>query len=161
MAALVAVHENGDDDAKVHGSHTATISKNTLVYVSQSKITGAGRGVFANTKLVEKQIVTWYDGECHPDRVLGQYTIAIKQKKSKDGNDNTPSYLYLCGLTEPQLGRGLGSFINRTPRGRRANCVFDVDSDNKTVWITACKNIRQGTELVATYGHTFRIPSSV
>jgi hypothetical protein len=116
LKALVVVHENGDDGAKVHGSHTATISKNTLVYVSKSKITVAGRGVFANTKLVENQIITWYDGECHQDRVLGQYTIAIEQKKSK-GSNNTPSYLYLRGLTEPQLRHGLGSFINRPPRG--------------------------------------------
>jgi SET domain-containing protein len=159
----MALQMNDVFDSTVHGYHKDKPSGDTLAYVSDSKITGAGRGVFANTKLVEDQMVTRYDGTIRQHLSTNlrtrQYTIKVEQKKKK-GN-NTSSYLYLWGLTDPMVGRGLGSFINRPKRGQRPNCIFEVDDDRKTVWVKALKNIKKGTELLVSYGHGFRIPKAV
>jgi hypothetical protein len=115
--------------------------------------------VFANVNLVQDQVITWCDGTLHShqstDIVQNQYTIEIAQQKQK-GVD-TPSSLFLWGNQHPKLGRGLGTFINRPKRGQRANCIFDVDSNRKIVWIKAIKNIKKDKELVLSYGRGFRI----
>jgi SET domain len=160
---IAVLRDNGDFESTNRGFHTKAKSRESLVTVGPSKIQDAGRGVFANADLVKKQVVTRYDGEIHHhesiDNHVRQHTIKVEQKKKK-GND-TSSYLYLWGLTNPMVGRGLGSFLNRPKRGQRANCIFEVDDDRKTVWVKALKNIKTGTELVASYGHGFRIPKAM
>jgi hypothetical protein len=158
-----AMDANGDFDRTVHGSHKVKPSEKTLVKIGISKIPGAGRGVFANTDLVQDQVVTRCDGTLHShqstDIVQNQYTIEIVQEKKK-GVD-IPSSLFLWGIQHPKLGRGLGTFINCPKRGQRANCIFDVDRNRKIVWIKAIKNIKKDKELVVIYGRGFRIPKGL
>ena len=146
---------NGGLETTKHGNYTRTPTDTTLVKLGDSNIPNANRGVFANTQLMAQQILTKYEGELREnlpeDSLEKQYTIEIEQMKPN--NHRVPGKHYLVGLREPKVGYGLGSFINHSDELQ--NCEFVVDSDRRTVWVVATKNINEGEELYVTYGKDF------
>ena len=146
---------NGGLETTKNGNYTRTPTDTTLVKLGDSNIPNANRGVFANIQLMERQIFTKYEGELREtppeDSHEKQYTIEIEQMKRK--KHRVARKHYLVGLCEPKVGYGLGSFINHSEELQ--NCEFVVDSDRRTVWVVATKNINEGEELYVTYGKDF------
>lgn len=118
-------------------------SDSILTY-KKSTISNAGNGVFANIDILKGDVLTIYSGAVHskePTEI--EYTI-----KMSDGS-------FLAGDTTPQLGNGLGSFINRS--WTLKNCEFVEDDVHRVVMIVATKKIKKGNELFTTYGRGYRL----
>ena len=130
--------------------------------IKDSNIHHAGKGLFAlNKDAGENEIIfrkgtniIRYDGEIIDHQELNRrygdftapYGIEISQNRFEDG----------------ALERGAGTLINHTTRDR-ANCKFIISKNNRDdtlnhkIVIRATKNIRNGQELLASYGGNYRL----
>jgi hypothetical protein len=118
-----------------------------------SNIPDAGYGVFVmRDKQIEKDtVLTEYSGvKLSADRlsVLQKYSDSSYQNKDVQVGRYL-SYDYIRGIEEPEIGQGMGSFINRPPKGGKANVKFHYALDK--LWIQAISVIKQGSELYICY----------
>jgi hypothetical protein len=122
--------------------------KSTCIYKT-STVPGAGHGVFATRHFYPGDLITIYS-----------YSKIISSKEMPDLKGKLEyDYVLTCGdlskcfvgLTVPELGKGLGSFINAPGSSREVNCKFKYDKTLNTPYIVATKHIWKGTELFMSY----------
>lgn len=116
----------------------------------------AGNGVFANRHFIKNEGITTYSGvRCSYDEVT-----AMEKTKQHDyvilptrTGMHTTSKPYWLGLMEPEIGKGLGSFVNAPYNGAMyaANCSFRYDSIAECIVIYALREILPGEELYMAY----------
>ncbi len=115
-----------------------------VVSYKKSLIPNAGNGVFATTDIRKDHAITVYSGEKVDDKPnCSEYVIQLQ-----DGS-------YLIGDSTPQVGNGLGSFINRS--AAKKNCEFEENEDYEQLIVVATKNIKKGDELFTTYSRGYRL----
>lgn len=115
-----------------------------IVLYKKSTIPNAGSGVFANTNFRKGDAITIYSGE-KVDNEPNDSEYAIQLQ---DGS-------YMFGNNTPQVGNGLGSFINHS--SVKKNCEFVEDGDYQKLIIVATKKIKNGNELYTTYSRGYRL----
>ena len=127
---------------------------NKHLKIKQSTIPNAGKGVFAiNPKKAVGEIIfrrgdtiAPYRGELLTDAELddryADYTAPFGLNISKNYN------------RDGACDRGLGSLINHKP-AQNANVKFVANHQNKTAFVKATKNIRNGDELFVNYGTNY------
>ena len=131
-----------------------------LVRLGNSKLPrelNAGTGVFANRHFVKGESITWYAGErCslaqvdamrgtrEHDYVILPTLIGIRRVAKP----------YWLGIMMPEVGKGLGSFVNAPFAGSQyqANTAFKFDSTIQCPVIYALRDIWPGDELYMAYG---------
>ncbi|KAH9101208.1 hypothetical protein LEN26_015848 [Aphanomyces euteiches] len=118
-------------DARTRGMHEAT---NALVYTTTSSIPNAGIGVFVSVDMRCGDVVTTYDGEVVPDMPEDpKYVLGTEYR-------NKPAWI--DGLRAPEVGKGLGSFLNRAMRKKnfRKNCEYFING--KLMYIKVTQKIK-------------------
>lgn len=115
------------------------IFPSTKTYVSQSKITGAERGVFASENIDKGETI-----ESCP-------TIEIpKQELEFLQNSFLTSYIFFCGKNKERLliALGFGSMYNHnyTP-----NAEYKIDPQAKKIEFSSLKTIHKGEEITVNY----------
>lgn len=115
-----------------------------MVSYKKSSIPNAGNGVFANTDIRKDHAITVYSGEKVDDKPnCSEYVIQLQ-----DGS-------YVIGDSTPQVGNGLGSFINRL--AAKKNCEIEENEEYQQLIVVATKNIKKGDELFTTYSRGYRL----
>ena len=115
-----------------------------ILLCKKSSIPTAGNGVFSNTDIRKGDVITVYSGERVDEKPkCPEYVIQLQ-----DGS-------YLFGNSHPQVGNGLGSFINRSLA--KKNCEFVEDEDYQQLIVVATKKIKKGLELFTTYSRGYRL----
>ena len=131
-----------------------------LVRLGNSKLPkelNAGIGVFANRHFVPDESITWYAGEkCSLEQVEAMrgtlaHDYVILPARNGVRQVAKP---YWLGIVKPEVGKGLGSFVNAPFTGSlyQANCAFKFDSTIKCPVIYALRDIWPGDELYMAYG---------
>lgn len=115
------------------------ISPSIKTYVSQSKITGAKRGVFASENIEKGETI-----ESCP-------TIEIpKQELEFLQNSFLTSYIFFYGKNKERLliALGFGSMYNHnyTP-----NAEYKIDQQAKKIEFSSLKTIQKGEEITINY----------
>ncbi len=133
------------EDAEERGSYKC---RRPLLEYKQSNIPNAGNGIFALEDLFPGDVVTWVSGKVIDFPTADKsYTIIFRDK-------------YIDGLHYPELGKGLGSFINREERNMsksRKNCEFVEYEKDQKIYIEITSRIKPGKELYITYGRGYRL----
>ena len=122
----------------------------------QSNIPNAGTGVFAYMSNVDNNHIVFRIGD-----VICPYNAEIVDNatvQARYGNHTAPYALKINrGLVlDGALRRCLGSLINSTTFAR-ANCSFALNNRTNTVNIKAIKHIKNGTELLISYGDAYML----
>lgn len=123
--------------------------------IKQSTIAGAGKGVFVDTRTGQNEIVfrkqrkvTDYDGEIFDraelERRYGAYTAPYAMTLTTNR------------IEDAACRRGVGAMINHTSNARKINVNLSHHRAQKGV-IMAAKNIRNGDELLTSYGNEYRL----
>lgn len=132
------------------------------VIIKQSRIKGAGRGVFALKDFVVKDVITKYEGKVVPNLT---YLNREETAYSIDyGKDKT-----LVGYSERRnqwKGCGAASLINDTlcpclesrRRARLINCTLQNQKGGDEIFAVACREIRAGDELYTSYRWSYWEP---
>ena len=126
--------------------------------IRPSNIHGAGKGVFAiNKRLPENavifhkgQTIMNYDGEEVTRQTLDQryghhtapYGVEVSHRKN----------IYEDGAMQ----RSVMSCVNSPPNGTQPNCRLTTNRGRTYCIVKATKDIRNGQELYADYGHEYR-----
>jgi uncharacterized protein len=109
------------------------------IYVSKSKITGGGRGVFASTEIKKGETI-----EICPIIELPS------QELSRLDESILLNYVYFFGKDKQRilLALGFGSIYNHsyTPNGK-----YKINSKENTIQFIAIKNIKKGDEITVSY----------
>ena len=100
--------------------------------------------VFANTNIRKGDAITIYSGK-KADNEPNDSEYAIQLQ---DGS-------YVVGNNTPQVGNGLGSFINRSSANK--NCEIVEDEDYQKLIVVATKKIKYGNELFTNYSRGYRL----
>lgn len=122
--------------------------------VKESRIPGAGNGLFATTDFLRNDVITLYEGESvSRDEALRRLATHSKSIYRD---------LVIDGLKVPEIGRGGGSFINDPQKKSMYNAeLVPVDhpviknrkiSKAVGVYVRATKWIRPGDEIYVSYG---------
>jgi len=115
----------------------------TVLY-KKSSIPSAGNGVFTNADIRKGDVITIYSGERVDEKPKSpEYVIQLQ-----DGS-------YLLGDSNPQVGNGLGSFINRS--SVKKNCEIVENEDYQQLVVVATKKIKKVFELFSTYSRGYRL----
>jgi len=125
----------------------------STVYIKNSTILNAGRGVFSTKHFCPGELITGY----------GFSKIITAEETSSLKGTREYAYVLSCGdrtkcfvgLTEPQIGQGLGSFINspdhKSSNQKKANCKAKYDKNLNIIYIVATEHIWKHSELFMTY----------
>lgn len=119
--------------------------------------TNRGRGVFATEDIKKGTLVT----ELYGHRVSLSKMDELRAAKDKRvlysamGFYSPKKTFHVLGISEPEIGRGLGSFVNDA-RGTsfEANCEFVTATDNK-IYVCAMRDISESEELFVDYGDEY------
>lgn len=135
------------------------LPRNLLSYnhcsIRPSSIPGAGMGLFANVPIKKGQRITYFDG------------MLISRERAKELRDiNKHSHIISITTTPFCIDgfrgddeifdrecRGRGSLLNDGRNVKTNNCKFE--SDYRGVNIKAKRDIRQGEELLVSYGRQY------
>ena len=118
----------------------------------------AGNGLFANRYFAKNEAITTYAGR----RCTRIEVEAMRNTKEHDyvmlptsTGINTIAKPYWLGLMEPEIGKGLGSFVNAPYNNGgskyAANCAFRFDSIEDCIVIFALREIWPLEELYMSY----------
>ena len=106
------------------------------IYVSNSKIPNTGKGVFASQNIKKGEVI-----EIAPILVL-EFTDFINTKWNK-------LFEYYFWMDDyVALALGYGSLYNHS---KKANCQYKIDQKQKTITITAIRNILKDEEICFDY----------
>ena len=131
-----------------------------LVRLAASKLPRhlkAGNGVYSNRHFEKNEYITWYAGRtCTLDEVkamqgtLAHDYVLLPIRTGKRLTDKP----YWVGIMTPEVGMGLGSFVNAPYAGPmyQANCSFKFDASIQYPVIYALRDIWPGEELYMAYG---------
>ena len=131
-----------------------------LVRIGKSKLPGelnAGNGVFVNRHFEKNESITWYAGEtCSLEQVEAMRGTAAHDYVILPTLNGIRQVAkpYWLGIMAPEVGKGLGSFVNAPYTGPRyqANCAFKFDAILGCPVIYALRDIWPGDELYMAYG---------
>ena len=127
--------------------------------IKTSRIQGAGKGCFvmdkkrpANAIIFRKdEDILFYDGEVVTKQTLnqryGRHTAPYGVEVNRGRN------IYEDGATE----RSAMACVNSPPPGIHANCRLTTDVQRNNCKIKANRDIRNGEELYASYGPSYRM----
>jgi SET domain-containing protein len=122
------------------------------LYVEESTILGAGRGLFANRSFREGELICYLKG-----KLLSNSYVRRKKNWGTRG-------LYLVDLGEKTLdtweSNSLGKFANDAEgltkmKGVFNNSEFVRCSNNEMVYIRALRPIKAGEEILVGYGEEY------
>ena len=127
---------------------------NELIEVRQSRIPGAGRGLFALGFLKKGTRVTYYDG------VLLDHAQAARVAEADPSYMRSLTYdTVIDGLREPLVGRGAASFANHgqdaSSRNAALKPVWNKFAHATSVVLVTTKDVESGTELLVNYGNMY------
>ncbi|KAH9135183.1 hypothetical protein AeRB84_019289 [Aphanomyces euteiches] len=135
-------------DAQLRGTYGAD---NPNLTSMESSIPTAGYGVFAAVDLREGDVVTSYDGYIVYDMPADPtYVLSIDIGKKP---------AWIDGLSTRQLGKGLGSFVNREDRTKKVFKNCEYLQHGKKMFIRVTKTIKSDSELFTVYGPGYRFKS--
>ena len=123
---------------KIH--HLATIGNG--VHVAESRIEGAGNGLFVSKFFKRGDFITLYDGETVTRKEAWQRPC-LTHMAGREG-------VIVDGLKEPIVGKGGGSFANGTRLSRDANAQIVAQLGNLV--IRAKEDIQANSEILVHYG---------
>ena len=123
---------------------------------SLPKELNAGDGVFANKHFDKGESITWYAGTTHSleevEEMRGtpEHDYVILPTRTGIRQLAKP---YWLGIMKPEVGKGLGSFVNAPYIGPlyQANCAFRFDATIQCPVIYALRDIWPGEELYMAY----------
>ena len=131
------------------GAAPATIGSG--VYVSESRLVGADRGLFVRRAFAKGTLLTEYYGneffdkfaaaKCSPQTHIIHMSVA---SSGQLGND-----VYIDGDREPLEGRGGGSFANHKNKG---DCNANFVLLDRRVYLEAVCDIDRDQEVYVNYG---------
>jgi SET domain len=101
------------------------------VQIKQSKIVGAGRGVFATQKIKEGQLF------------LIDPIVFVKKTE-------VANYIYQLGKNKYFVALGPGSLINHSLT--KDCCMWTANEKTQTISFIATKDIKKGAEIFHSYG---------
>lgn len=109
------------------------------LYVSESKIPSAGRGVFAGGAIKKGEKIE----VCPFIEIPENETEAIEQS-------TLINYVYFFGEKKEQmlLALGLGSIYNHS---NTPNALYEIKPEEKVIEFRALKDIKKGEEIVVNY----------
>lgn len=112
------------------------LTSSDKIYVSESKIPNAGRGVFAKSDIKKGEVI-----EKCPFVEISQKEIA----KSR-----LVTYLFFFGKEKERaaLALGFGSLYNHS---ENPNAEFEINSKDKIIIFTATKDIKRDEEITFNY----------
>lgn len=123
--------------------HIAALSTiNDGVHVSESRIEGAGNGLFASKWYKRGDYITQYDGEIVTKKEA-LLRPCLTHMAGREG-------VIVDGLKDPILGRGGGSFANGSRLSRGANA--EIVSCLGYLVVRAKEDIPSGSEIIVCYG---------
>jgi SET domain-containing protein len=128
------------------------------VRVGESKISGAGGGLFAVRDFPKRTIITEYDGTLisHADAKTRR---AANPKDASHMRSVDPLHVVVDGLRTPETGRGGGSFANHSDN---PNAKFKKDDRPSglggsltalgRMFLVALQDVQSGDEITVKYG---------
>lgn len=125
-------------DAMENGVHGGT-----FVEIAQSSIPGAGRGVFARTWFIKGDYISLYEG-------VEYSNIQDIPEEYRDRVYRLKSNLFLVGLLNPEIKKGLACFTNQS-LGSAFTANARLVLFRNTVSIRAICTIAPGTEILVHY----------
>ena len=115
------------------------INTSNKIYISNSKISKAGRGVFANKKIKKKEII-----EICPVFVFPRKDyLVIKRTALRD-------YYFMWGKNTVGICFGYGSFYNHS---YKANATYRKKIKEKIINFIAIEDIKKGQEITVNYNY--------
>lgn len=139
--------------ARKYGNHATTKTGDQLVEVRESTIPGAGLGIFACKDLIPSDVVTKYAGKWYKNSHKSKLS-ALENSYSIDLDNGV-----LVGISEPQVGKGLASFVNRGDRDKKIwnNCMLLGGPGKKEVFLHVKNSVKAGQELFSPYGSNCKL----
>lgn len=127
------------------------LEEDSDLFLAESKIPGAGRGLFTRFGIKKNQIITWYTGkiQTREEKITSHdksHTITL-----------VPGELAISGLKEPQIGNGAGSFVNHSDRPNAVAIRSSISEWGSTpiVLLKALSDIEPGEEIFINYGRGY------
>jgi len=117
------------------------LSASSKVYVDSSKITGAGRGVFAKCDISKDDVI-----ESCP-------IIEISKHDASTLNESSlVTYIFYFGKAKERLAvtLGFGSLYNHS---YKPNATFNIKGKEQLIDFVALTNIKKDTEITFNYKH--------
>lgn len=124
------------------------ISASDKIYISKSKISKAGRGVFANADIKIGEIIE----EC-------PFIEIPEHELERIGESILLNYVYFFGKKKEKalLALGFGSIYNHT---YSPNAVYKINPKEKTIEFISIKRIKKDEEITVNYiqGNSTSVP---
>ena len=112
------------------------------IYIKQSQISNAGRGVYARVEIKKGEII-----EICPIIEIGE------NDPSSSGEGILITYLYYFGETKQKalIALGFGAIYNHT---YTPNAVYEIDEEQQTISFIAATDIEKDLEITVNYNQT-------
>lgn len=109
------------------------------IYVAESGITGAGRGVYAKDEIAKGELIE----RCPLIRLSGFETEQLNES-------SLMFYMFYCGegKNEAVIALGFGSIYNHA---ERANARYEIKNEEKVMEFVALKKIKKDEEIFFDY----------
>ena len=130
--------------------------------IKESNIRNAGKGLFVMDRTAEDNAIIFHRGETI---IFYHGEIINRDELERRYRNKTAPYgiqIYQNRFEDAALERGPGSLLNHTTEDN-ANCEFSISRNNKRnpnlnhlIYLKATKNIRNGQELLVSYGSDYR-----
>jgi hypothetical protein len=140
------------EDADIKGIYRTRRKRQSHVFLAESTIFNAGKGVFGRRPFFKGDYITSFSGSLHVAKTY------VAPQDRKRGYDLCWNSTVLCqGIQEPMRDHGVGSFINAAPKGGVSNCIPEYHSSGQRLqdskyFIKATTFIQPKQELFLNYG---------
>ncbi len=124
-------------------------SSGFALYIDDSKIKGAGLGVFTEDDIPEDTIIDEYRGDLIQsfEELDNDYYYQLIEPNKETGEMG-------LGVDASKLPRCYMAMINDATLDKKYenNCMFEDDIENKKVYVISTRDIKAGEELFVSYG---------
>jgi hypothetical protein len=132
------------------------VSLKLHLMIKQSNIPDAGLGLFAKKENANPNIIVFkkgqkicnYEGEILTDEEINERYRGLTAPYAVALNNHE--------FIDSALERGVASTANTLPNHNNAS--FAIDNRNKRASIRATRNIKQGEEILLSYGRSYKLP---
>jgi hypothetical protein len=122
-----------------------------------------GRGVFATAVLHRGTMITKVEGTLVDEQEMARHRAEKNPRvfySVKGTRGQTKDPIWVLGINEPELGRGMGSFVNDAMKGDARIKASDhnaelVQATDDCFYVRLLKDVQPGQEILVRYGKQY------